>query len=133
MQNLSSKLSRSGTSRKPHLGDASCKIWLIWAGKINMALPNIMKIIINLVQRIDENWISYIPIPNVYMTRMEICSLMAPLLTQPIWVITRIILNCRKKKISVKLVLLENCQANLIPCCYYYYYYFGRLRHNLSW
>ncbi len=43
--------------------------------------------------------------------------LMAPLLTQPIWVIIRIILNCRKRKISVKLVLLEDCQANLIPCC----------------
>ncbi len=52
----------------------------------------------------DENLISYIPTPNVYMTKMKICSLMAPLLTQPIWVITRIILNCRKQKISIKLV-----------------------------
>ncbi len=137
--------------------DASCKIWLIWAGKIKTT-PNIMKITSNLpqldliivtwkrerdsgpspkafysqlhVQRLAGSWISYIPTPNVYLTRMKICSLMAPPLSWPTWVIMRIILSCRKRKFNV----LENCQANyLIPYYYYYYYYFGRLRYHLPW
>jgi hypothetical protein len=123
-QNFKSKLSRSGVQKKSHLWDTNYKIWLIWASKIK-ATPNIMKITINLPRlnfiiitrerfhTFSLSLLGSIACPKngwklniihthskwVHEKNENMFKLMAPPLSQPTWVITGVILNCKKNNL----------------------------------